>query len=66
MIKNEIKNKRKFFIERLNWKEKPFQQKGEKNQNDEDQIKKNNIFQIGIEGWNWKQIKISQNDQNKN
>jgi hypothetical protein len=28
----------------------------------EDQIKKNNISQIEIEWWNWKQIEILQND----
>ena len=29
-----------------------------KNQNNKDQIEKDNIYQIEIEWWNWKQIKF--------
>jgi hypothetical protein len=32
--------------------------KDPKNQKNRDQIEKNNIWQIGIEGWNWKHIYI--------
>jgi hypothetical protein len=42
--------------------------KGKKNKNKKnmDQIEKNNIWQIIIEWWNWKQIKLLQNGQDKN
>jgi hypothetical protein len=37
--------------------------KGQKNdQNNKDQIQKNNTLQIGIEGWNWKQIEFLQKE----
>jgi len=43
------------------------QEKAQKiNQKIEDQIEKNNIWQIGIEEWNWKQIKLIQKSQEQN
>jgi hypothetical protein len=37
-----------------------------KKEKNEDQIKKIYILHIGIEGWNWTQIKLSQKVKNKN
>jgi hypothetical protein len=45
---------------------KTFTKKQKKNKNQKDQIKKkNSIWKIRIEWWNWKQIKLLQKDQEK-
>jgi hypothetical protein len=54
-FKGEIEKKIKFNKRKKN-----------KNKKNKDQIEKNNIWQIIIEWWNWKQIKFLQNGQDKN
>jgi len=53
-LNDEIKNTSFFFYKKL---------KKIRNQKNKDSIEKNNIWQIRIERWNWKQIKLLQNDQ---
>jgi len=58
MIKIDIKSKKTNWLKgerKINLTKGPQKNNNQKN---DDQIKNNNLSQIGIEGWNWKQIKI--------
>ena len=63
MIKNETKSKSKIFIERLNWKEKPFQQKGKKTiKTMRIKLKTIMYFKFLFKHWDWMmKLKTNQN-----
>jgi len=60
-IKNKLEENYNFFIEMWSWKENQFNKRIKKIKRMKIKLeKKNYMSQIGIERWNWKQIRILQ------
>jgi hypothetical protein len=60
-IKNKLEENYNFFIEMWSWKENQFNKRIKKIKRMRIKLeKKNYMSQIGIEKWNWKQIRILQ------